>query len=215
MEDIKLKVVEAIKIVEDIPEEYKLTAFEIVLKKMLSEQGSIHIDNEPEITVQQPVIPNNNNGNGNGNGNGNVAIEQIGFGRLVNEFNINESVLNDIFKVDTAKKAIKINFQFNTPSDRENQFTTALIYIAAKKYVFGDDSATSRELTELMKNMGINSLQNLTANLYKANDAYAKKNGKKLIIVSGISGGKKIYRLTDVGFTESKRIIKAHIEGTA
>jgi hypothetical protein len=120
-----------------------------------------------------------------------------GVARLAQECKVPLDKIAYLFHIDEANHSIRILHSMEG-SEVKKQVAAALLYLTAKKYIFGEDSASSTELNEMMVLLGISSLSNLALNL--------KRESADFIL--NTSTGKPVYTLTTPGTDKGKVLIR-------
>ncbi len=175
MNGIKEKIAEAVELTKDVEPEIMPIAFRVVLEKLLSVSHETTTQMMPR--VKSPKV----------------------FIELANQCRISLENVHHVFDIDEDKKAVRIICQING-NEKEKQVTATLIYMTAKYFMFDEQTATSRELTTVMENLGIGSLANLAKNLGDQAQWFVLEQGSG----SRVGG----YKITVPGLTKGKETIK-------
>jgi len=168
VEDVKEKIDFAKKIVAHEEEPFKTEGFKIIFARLL---GSSLI-NMTEVVSQE--IPEK------------LTSLETKKNELAKQCSITIEELEDVFSI--KQDSVKIISPING-NDAFKRFIASQCYLIASEIVLGKDWIESKELAEVMREIGVKDLSNLSPELKKNSDIFrvdAKRGHNKYKLTSGI-----------------------------
>lgn len=184
IEEIKQRVKVAMVAVNEVPEPFKLKAFEVILSCLLAPNTAMALESKP-VGV---IVPEGKNGESSG----------LNTQNLCKITGLTTEQLDDVFHFDSDEPTFIGRINGN---EKEKQVQVTRLLLLATKYAYGKDWATGSFLWKALKNYGIGSLDNLSHNL-ETDAANFNIKGK---------GKGREYKLTQQGETTAIESLKQFV----
>lgn len=183
IQDTKRKIQLAIEIVKDVPEPFRMKAFEVVLKKILMEsiKEELSSSSQKQASLTKDI----------------TTIERK-IERLAKTANVNPADLADIFHFGEKEPTFIGKFSGN---EAEKQFLICRLILLAMDMIYGQNWVKGSFLGKILKDCGVGSRQHLAENLGKYRAEFRTMGQKK---------GKK-YKLTQVGKRNAIESLRQYI----
>lgn len=183
-DSIKSKLNLAMELVSDIEEPLKLEAFKFVLQNFNLSQST----KETGKTQSEDNPPETNSF----------------FDNLTKQTKVPLEVLEDFYAFDIDSNTFALKFvPQSSSSAKEQQVQASIVYLLGKTYGLGEKIATSKELVQMLTNLGVESIKNFSTYIGSETTFFS---------VTGVkNSSNKKYSLTTKGLMKGIDILKNNI----